>query len=141
MSLHVEVIVNDPALRHRAMNTLAGLGAAFVSAALVLMGGQDHRAVGAELLIVTAFAVVVGLRSFTQILRSGTDLPRNSLYRTIGSQLLWFTEIAGAAILIAGSISGLYVAAIALVANFYFMISGSWLLLVGISGDESQRER
>jgi hypothetical protein len=31
---------------------------------------------------------------------------------------------------------GLYAVAVAIVANFFFMISGSWLLLVGVSRDE-----
>jgi hypothetical protein len=43
----------------------------------------------------------------------------------------------GAALLIAGDIAGLYLAAVAIVANFFFMISGSWLLLVGVSTDEA----
>jgi hypothetical protein len=43
----------------------------------------------------------------------------------------------GAAALIAGYVAGIYVAAGAIVANFFFMISGSWLLLVGVSTDEA----
>jgi hypothetical protein len=43
----------------------------------------------------------------------------------------------GAALLLAGQIAGLYLAAGAIVANFFFMISGSWLLLVGVSADEA----
>jgi hypothetical protein len=119
------------------MNTLAGLAAAFVSSALVLMGGQDHRAVGIELLTVCVVAAVAGIRSFIQIMKSGSSLPRNSLYRTIGSLNCWLTEIAGAAILIAGSVSGLYIAALAIVVNFYFMISAPWLPLVSVSLQES----
>jgi len=33
--------------------------------------------------------------------------------------------------LLLGADSGIYVAAVALVANFAFLISGSWLLIVG----------
>jgi hypothetical protein len=49
--------------------------------------------------------------------------------------------MAGAAILLYGSISGLYVAAAAMVVNLYFMISGSWLLLVGVSRDEGEQRK
>ncbi len=141
MSLHVEVIVRDWVLRHRAMNTLAGLAAAFMASALVLMGGQDHRAVGLELLIVSVVVAGGAIRSFTQVVKSGTSVPRSTLNRTVGSQICWLAQIVGGAILIAGSVSGLYVAAVAIVVNFYFMISGSWLLLVGVSTDETQQQR
>jgi len=43
----------------------------------------------------------------------------------------------GAAVLIAGHLAGLYLAAVAMVANFFFMISGSWLLLIGVYADEA----
>jgi hypothetical protein len=123
------------------MNTLAGLAAAFMASALVLMGGQDHRAVGLELLIVSVVVAGGAIRSFTQIVKSGTSVPRSTLNRTVGSHICRLAQIVGGAILIAGSASGLYVAAVAIVVNFYFMISGSWLLLVGVSTDETQQQR
>ena len=43
----------------------------------------------------------------------------------------------GAAVLIAGHLAGLYLAAVAMVANFFFMISELWLLLMGVSTDEA----
>lgn len=50
--------------------------------------------------------------------------------RTLGSVSCYVIEMVGAAILFAGSPWGLYLAAVAILANFFFMISGSWLLLV-----------
>jgi hypothetical protein len=138
MSLHLEVIAADPVLRHRARSILTGLAAVFMRCALVLMGGQSGRAVGAELLLVCAVITVAGIASYWQVTRTGRPVPWASRYRTLGSLACYSTEMLGAAILIGGSIVGLYVAATAMVASFFFMISGSWLLLVGVSRDEAQ---
>lgn len=136
MSLHLDIIIKDYFLRHRAMSILMGLTAVFIRCALVLMGGQNHQAIGFELLTVAGVVAVMGLNSFIQALKHSEKMPWSSLYRTLGSLSCYITEMIGAVILIFGSISGLYVVAIAMMSNFYFMISGSWLLLVGVSLDE-----
>jgi len=137
MSLHVRAIAADPALRHRARSILTGLAAAFMRSSLVLMGGQNGIAVGTELLIASTILTVTGVLSFRQVSRSSTPVPRASVLRTLGGTACYSAEMIGAAVLIAGHIAGLYLAAVAMVANFFFMISGSWLLLVGISADEA----
>ncbi len=62
------------------------------------------------------------------------------MYRTAGSIACYVSEMAGAVALFAGSAAGLYVVAVAMVANFFFMISGSWLLLVGVTEDEALQQ-
>jgi hypothetical protein len=86
---------------------------------------------------VCAVITIAGISSFRQVSRSGRPVLRASMFRTAGSIACYSAEMIGAAILIAGSAAGLYVAATAMVANFFFMISGSWLLLVGVSRDEA----
>ena len=49
----------------------------------------------------------------------------------IGS-VLYLVEVAGTVILMAGSLSGLYIFAVALVANVAFLISAAWLLVVSV---------
>jgi hypothetical protein len=49
--------------------------------------------------------------------------------------------MAGALTLYAGVLFGLYIAAVAMVSNFFFFISGSWLLLVGASQEETTAVR
>src|SRR5215472_12840505 len=134
VSLHLRVIAVDPALRHRARSILTGLAAVFMRCSLVLMSGQ---AVGSELLIASTALAVIGILSFRQVARSGARVPRASVLRTLGGTACYVAEMIGAAVLIAGYIAGLYLAAVAMVANFFFMISGSWLLLVGVSTDEA----
>jgi hypothetical protein len=52
MSLNLKVIAADATHRNRAINTLTGLALVFMRCALVLMGGQNHRAIGAELFVI-----------------------------------------------------------------------------------------
>jgi len=138
MSLHIEVILKDSSLRHRALAIIAGLGGAFIRCALVLMGGQNHQAVGVELLIISGVVTFIGLSSFRHSFKHSRISHKNVFYRSLMSVGCYVVEMIGAIILISGFISGLYIVAIALIANFYFWISGSWLLLVGISRDEER---
>jgi len=71
MSLHLDVIAGDPALRHRARSILTGLGGVFIRSALVLMGGQTGPAVAVELFVVCAITAVAGVTTFRLALRSG----------------------------------------------------------------------
>ena len=119
---------------------MTGFTAVFMVCALVLMGGQDHRAVGAELLVLSVVAGAVFINGYVQAAKSGRDASRPSLLRTLGGSTCYLAEIVGAVILIAGSISGLYLSAAAIVVNFTFMISGAWLLLVGASQDDADQQ-
>lgn len=99
--------------------------------ALVLMGGQDHRAIGAEVLIVSGIAGAVYVWEFVQSRRlAGSGDERLSSYRMAGGTTCYLLEIAGAIVLISGQIAGLYVICVAIVTNFYFLISGAWRLFV-----------
>ena len=135
LSTNLPVIVQDRTHFYRAIASLTGLAATFLQCGLVLMGGQDHRAVGAEILVVAAVACAIKVYGYRESVRTGQQMPRLTSYRTAGGVACYVAEIVGAAILIAGSIAGLYVAAVALMLNFYFEISAPWLLLVGVSKD------
>jgi len=137
MSLHLDVIARDQVLRHRARSILTGLAAVFIRCGLALMGGQGGRAVAVEIFGVCAIIAVAGISSFKQASRSGQPVPRSSVLRTIGGTSCYTCEMLGAAALFLGSPYGLYVIGVAMVANFFFMISGSWLLLIGVSHDET----
>jgi hypothetical protein len=59
MSLNLKEIAVDATHRNRAINTLTGLALVFMRCALVLMGAQNHQAIGAELFIVSGISGVV----------------------------------------------------------------------------------
>jgi hypothetical protein len=136
MSLHLPIISRDPALRHRARSILAGLAGVFMRCSLALMGGQDGRAVAIELFVVCLIVETISLFSYAPVSRLASP-PRSSLLRTLGVSGCYAVEMLGALLLFLGAGWGLQLAAIGMVANFYFVISGSWLLLIGIHQDET----
>ena len=133
MSLNLTVITQDPTHRYRAVGTLAGFAAIFVICSLGVMGGQDHRAVGLEWLIVSAAATAVYVYGYIQAIRRGESSVGLRSGRLIGGTTLHVFEIGGAALLLSGYIAGLYIAAISMVALLVFMISGAWLLIMGVA--------
>lgn len=129
LSLNLEDMTQDATHKYRSINTLAGLTAVFVSCGLVLMPGQHHQAIGAELSTLALIGFIVYLYGFRQAFRFGSTPSKQRL--VLGSSL-YVAELVGALVLVSGSISGLYVAAVAIVLNVAFMISAAWLLVVSV---------
>jgi hypothetical protein len=128
MSLNIKVIAVDATHRNRAINTLSGLALVFMRCALVLMGGQNHRAIGAELLVVCGISAGIFIKGYTKALKMSKGL---RLSRIVGGSLVHLAEMIGAALFFFGHISGLYIAAIAIVSNTCYMITAAWLLVIG----------
>jgi hypothetical protein len=134
MTLHLQEIVADPVQRHRSRTILAGLTAVFIRCALVLMGGQNAQAIAVELFGVL---LVVEYLLFTSIRQAARSADQAVLWRTIGSFACLVFEQAGAVILFAGNPWGLYVVGIGMMSSFIFMVTGAWLLLVGVGQEEA----
>jgi hypothetical protein len=137
LSLNLEEMTEDATHKYRSINTLAGLTAVFMSCGLVLMPGQNHRAVGIELSGLAFVGVIIYLYSFRQAFRFGSTPSKQRL--VIGA-CLYSVELVGALIFISGSISGLYVAAVSIVMNVAFMISAAWLLVVSVYSARMTKE-
>lgn len=136
LSLNLESIAKDATHRYRAIGTLAGFTAAFIMCALVLMGNQNHLVVGIEWLVVSTVAAAMYVYGYIQALKTGRSSAGLRLNRLVGGTACYIAEIVGAILLILGYIAGLYVAAIALTLLLAFMISGAWLLIVGVYRDQ-----
>jgi hypothetical protein len=136
MSLNVGAIKGDTAHRYRASGSLTGLASVFVLSGLVLMGGQHHQAAGAEVLIVAAGTAAFFAWRFLSTRRFRGDDAALSVYRSLGSIICYLVEMAGATLLIGGDSFGLYLIAVGIMVNFYFMISGAWLLFVSGEGPD-----
>lgn len=78
-------------------------------------------------LSVGAVAIAVG---YVQAIRVGESAVGLGVIRLVFGTSCYVAEAIGAALLIAGQIAGLYVAAVALILLLAFMISGAWLLIV-----------
>jgi hypothetical protein len=129
LSLNLEEMTKDATHKYRSINTLAGLTAVFVTCGLVLLPGQNHEAIGTELLVAALAGTVIFLYGFRQAFKFGS---RPSKQRLLIGSGIYLAEMIGAVVLIAGSISGIYIAAIAIVINVAFMISAAWLLVVSV---------
>lgn len=140
MSLNPSVIAQDPTHRHRAIGTIAGFSAIFMVCGLGVMGGQDHRAVGLEWLIVSAAAGVVYVYGYVQAIRFGNSSVGLRSGRLIVGTALHVVEISGAALLLSGYFAGLYIAAISMIGLLAFMITGAWLLIMGVDTTAARRE-
>jgi hypothetical protein len=129
LSLNLKIILVDVIHRYRAVGTLSGLALVFMRCSLVLMGGQNHKAVGAELFVISLLGLCVYLYGIYQYRGSGS---RAGNIRILSGTSLYLIEMLGAVIFFLGSIAGLYAAVLAMVANVCYMISGAWLLVVGV---------
>ena len=138
MSLNLAAIAGDALHRNRAINTLTGLALVFMRCALVLMGAQNHQAVGVELLVVTAFSAAVFIRGYANAIRLSRGL---RVTRVVGGSLVHLAEIIGATLFLSGYLAGLYIAAVAIVANTCYMITAAWLLIVGVFDQSAARTK
>jgi hypothetical protein len=136
MALNLKVIAVDATHRYRAINTLTGLALVFMRCALVLMGAQNHRSIGAELFVVSGLSLGIFYRGYTKAMKMSNGL---RLSRIVGGSLVHLTEMVGAAVFFFGHLSGLYVAAIAMVANTCYMITAAWLLVIGIADQATEQ--
>lgn len=133
MSMNLGVITQDVTHRYRAIGTLSGFTAGFMICVLALMGGQDHRAVGAEWLVTSVLAAVIYVHGYVRAIGAGASSIGLGKGRLVTGTALYLVEVTGAALIVAGYVAGLYIAAVALTILLAFMISGAWLLIVGVS--------
>ena len=133
MSLNPGVVGQDQTHRHRAIGTLSGFTAIFVICGLGVMGGQDHVAVGLEWLLVSIVASFIYVYGYVQAIRLGQSSVGLRSRRLIVGTALHLVEVVGAALLLGGYVLGLYLAAISMIALLAYMISGAWLLIMGVS--------
>lgn len=129
LSLNLADMTQDATHKYRSINTLAGLTGVFIICGLALMPDQNHLDVGLEVLIVASIAAAVFLFGFRQAFKFGS---KPSKQRLVIGTCIYLLEGAGAALLLAGSIAGMYIAAAAIVINVAFMISAAWLLVVSV---------
>jgi hypothetical protein len=100
------------------------------------MGGQNGQAVAVELIGVLLIVEAILYSSIRQAARSADS---RVLWRTIGSFACLVLEQIGAVILFSGNAAGLYLVGLGMMSSFIFMVTGAWLLLVGVGAQEAAR--
>jgi hypothetical protein len=131
LTINLKVVAQDATHRYRAINMLSGFTAAFLISAFALMGHQTYRTLGIEWLLVSSLAAVINTNGYVQGFRSAGSRYALSPIRIVGGSACYLGQVIGSLLLFLGSRTGIYVAAVALIVNFYFLVSGSWLLIVG----------
>ncbi len=131
MTINLKGVASDATHRYRAVNMLSGFTSAFVVSAFALMGHQTARTLGIEWLLVAVLAATINTNGYVQAFRRGGSLYALSPWRMAGGSACYLSQIVGALMLLVGAEAGVYVAAIGLIVNFYVLVSGSWLLILG----------
>ena len=139
ISVNLRDVIKDATHTYRAINMLNGFTSVFILSSLALMGHQTHQTVGLEWLLVSLLAGAINTHGYIRGFSLTGSRYALSLFRIAGGSACYLGQIVGSAMFSLGFGWGIYVAATALVINFYFLVSGSWLLIVGTL--HSARER
>jgi hypothetical protein len=131
VTINLRGVLEDATHRYRAINMLTGFTSVFVISALSLMGHQTARTLGVEWLIVSVLAAAINTNGYIQAFRLRSSLYALSRFRMAGGSACYLGQIVGSLLLLLGFRAGMYIGATALIVNFGFLVSGSWLLIVG----------
>jgi len=139
MSINPDIILGDTTHRNRATNMLSGFTAVFMACGLALIGNQRLRVLGFEWLVLWLIATAIFIRGYVLAIRARTSSIGITAPRLTGGTLCYLAEVMSAIFLMLGRSAGLYIAAIASIVLFAFLISGAWLLMVGIHEHQVKR--
>jgi hypothetical protein len=138
MSIKHEIIIQNSTHKNRAINMLTGFTAIFMASSLALIGNQYLGVLGVEWLVLWLIATIVFIRGYVIAIRSGMSSIGLNVPRLAGGTICYLAEVIGAILLILGYSTGLLIAAIAIIVLFAFLISGAWLLMIGIFQDRAK---
>jgi hypothetical protein len=139
MSINHQIIIQNATHKNRAINMLTGFTAVFMASGFALMGRQRLDALGLEWLVLWLLATAIFVRGYVVAIRAGMSAIGLTASRLAGGTLCYVAEVIAGLLLILGYSAGLYVAAAAIIVLFAFLISGAWLLMIGIYEDRARR--
>jgi hypothetical protein len=132
MSINPKIIIRNTTHKNRAINMLTGFTAIFMASGFALIGSQSLGLLGFEWLALWLIATVIFIRGYVIAIRSGMSSIGLNWPRLAGGTICYLAEVISAIFLILGYGSGVYIAAVAIIVLFAFLISGAWLLMIGI---------
>ena len=135
MSIRHETIIRNTTHKNRAINMLTGFTAIFMASGFALIWNQYLEVLGFEWLGLWIIATVIFIRGYVIALRSGASSIGLNAPRLTGGTVCYLAEVVSGIFLILGYRSGLFLAAIGIIVLFAFLISGAWLLMIGIYED------
>jgi hypothetical protein len=138
MSINHAIIIRNATHKNRAINMLTGFTAVYMASGFALIGNQSLAVLGFEWLILWLIATAIFVRGYVIALRSGMSSIGLSPSRLAGGTVCYLVEVAASIYLLRGNEAGLCIAAVAIVILFAFLISGAWLLMIGIYEDRAK---
>jgi hypothetical protein len=138
MSIKHEIIIQNTTHKNRAINMLTGFTAIFMASSFALIGSQSLGVLGVEWLLLWLISTIIFIRGYVIAIRAGMSTIGLNMPRLAGATICYLAEVVSAIFLILGYNSGLYIAAVAIIVLFAFLISGAWLLMIGIYEDRSK---
>lgn len=132
MSINHRIIIRNSTHKNRAINMLSGFTAVFMACSFALIGNQSLEALGFEWLVLWIIATGIFIRGYVIAIRARTSSVGLTAPRLAGGTACYLAEVASSLFLILGNSVGLDIAAIAIIVLFGFLISGAWLLMIGI---------
>jgi hypothetical protein len=139
ISINPEIIIRHTTHKNRAVNMLTGFTAVFMASSFALVGNQGLGMLGLEWLVLWVIATAIFIRGYAVALRSGASSIGLTVPRLAGGTMCYLAEVLAAILLILGHGAGLHIAAIAIIVLFGFLISGGWLLIIGIYEDQARQ--
>jgi len=138
MSINHKIIIQNTTHKNRAINMLTGFTAIFMASGLALIATQDLQMLGWEWLVLWLIATIIFIRGYIIAIRSGMSSIGLKMPRLAGGTICYLAEVLGAVFLVLGYDYGLYIAAVGIIVLFAFLISGAWLLMIGIYEDRAK---
>lgn len=138
MSINHKIIIQNTTHKNRAINMLTGFSAIFMASGLALIGNQNLEMLGFEWLLLWLIGTIIFIRGYVIAIRSGMSSIGLNMPRLAGGTICYLAEVISAIFLILGYSSGLYIAGVAIIILFAFLISGAWLLMIGIYQDRAK---
>jgi hypothetical protein len=138
MSINPVIIMGNTTHKNRAINMLTGFTAVFMASSFALIANQSLGVLGLEWLVLWLTATILFIRGYVRAIRSGMSSIGLDTPRLAGGTLCYLAEVIGAIFLMLGDSAGLSIAAIAISILFAFLISGAWLLMLGIYEDRAK---
>jgi modulator of FtsH protease len=131
ISVNLKGVLKDATHTYRAINMLSGFTSVFILSSFALMGHQTNQTLGLEWLLVALFAAAINTNGYIRGFSSAGSRYALGFVRVAGGSACYLGQIIGSIMFYFGVDAGIYVGAVAIIVNFYFLVSGSWLLIVG----------
>jgi modulator of FtsH protease len=138
MSVNVKEILSYAWLPRRAVEMVVLLVGTLLTAGVGLMPDLSDTQLGAALLVIAvaawAFAPILELRA-ARVTEPGSperEPNQRVVERLVMFQVATLPAVVGAAVVLAGSSSGLYLVAAAILLSFVVAVANAWVLLIEI---------